>query len=388
MKEILLSYLENFWQLLSSIAPYILIGIFLAGAMKLLIRDEWIKNQLGEGSLKNSLKAILLGIPLPLCSCSVIPFATALRKSGASRSSTLSFLIATPITGVDSIAATYGVLGWFFTLYRVISSIFIALLAGVLSMIFDPERPRNVENRDEMDPANPGRAFAAAKPAFNVAAPAGTSAPVTGFTLSKETPKEESCSGGACCSGGEVVSETWLQKLWNQSVHTIFGDFAKALFIGIALGALLVTFMPASLEEYLGENLWLNYLLVIAIAAPLYICATSSIPLGVALLAAGFSPGAVFVFLTAGPASSTVTMSVVKKVLGIRSLILYLIAVISGTLLFGAALDLYFTDQADAISQMVRETERPGFLAQISAVILLYLGWKVIAPRKKSACCS
>ncbi|HFC03567.1 MAG TPA: permease, partial [Nitratifractor salsuginis] len=139
MKTIILNYLGNFWQLLGSIAPYILLGIFLAGLMKLLVPEEWIRRQMGGRSLGALFRAILLGIPLPLCSCSVIPFATALRKSGASRASTLGFLIATPITGVDSIIATYGVLGWFFTLYRIITSTLIAILAGALSLIFDRE---------------------------------------------------------------------------------------------------------------------------------------------------------------------------------------------------------------------------------------------------------
>lgn len=298
MREFILAYLENFWQLLSSIAPYILVGIFLAGAMKLLIKEEWLKRQLGEGSLKSSIKAILFGIPLPLCSCSVIPFATALRKAGASRSATLSFLIATPITGVDSIAATYGVLGWFFTIYRVVTSIFIALFAGILSLLFDREEPKPVKT--QASPEVPVQGFATVKPtsgavSFSVAAPEVSGA---------KSEAVSSCDGGSCCSRAEGAEASWLAKLWRQSVDTIFKDFAVALFVGIAMGALLVTLMPASLSDYLGENLWLNYLLVVLIAAPLYICATSSIPLGVALLAAGFSPGAVFVFLTAGPAAA------------------------------------------------------------------------------------
>jgi len=352
--------------------------------MKLFIKDEWIKRELGDGTFKNSLKAILLGIPLPLCSCSVIPFATSLRKSGASRSSTLSFLIATPITGVDSIAATYGVLGWFFTLYRVLSSIVIALLAGVLSMVFDREGRETSPAAVKPDPIKPAMATPAAGGTFSFQPAAATAV----FTKEES---EEVCSGGSCCSTAssavKSAEESWIEKLWHQSVYTIFGDFAKALFIGIALGALLVTFMPESLSAYLGENLWVNYLLVILIAAPLYICATSSIPLGVALLAAGFSPGAVFVFLTAGPASSTVTMSVVKKVLGTRSLILYLVAVIVGTLFFGTIFDTFFAEEGAAIAQMAQAGEKAGFLAQISAVFLLILGWKVIFPRKSSGCC-
>ena len=378
MLAILVDYLENFWQLLSAIAPYILVGIFLAGAMKLWIRDAWIQKELGRRSLWSSVKAILLGIPLPLCSCSVIPFATALRQSGASKPSTLSFLIATPITGVDSIAATYGVLGWFFTLYRIVSSIVIALLAAVLSLLFDRE--------DQPRAYDAGRSVS-----FSVATTSRTPVGLGAFSplaISVVESFSGGCASGSCC-GGDAAAEReapWPFRLWSAAVESIFADFAKALLVGIALGALLVTFLPPEIGAYLGENLWLNYLLVIAVAAPLYICATSSIPLGVALLTAGVSPGAVFVFLTAGPASSTVTMSVIRKVLGTRSLILYLIAVFSGTLLFGALFDTFFARQAAAVKAMVHDSGAPGLFAQFGAVVLLILSWHVLRPRR-SGCC-
>lgn len=384
MKTIILDYLGNFWQLLGSIAPYILLGIFLAGLMKLLVPEEWIRRQMGGRSLGSLFRAILLGIPLPLCSCSVIPFATALRKSGASRASTLGFLIATPITGIDSIIATYGVLGWFFTLYRVITSTLIAIIAGVLSLMFD--REEETSSLSSASVVNKTKAAAPDSP-LSFAAP-------TGSTVLKLQPEPEtatgSCSGGTCCSTEAASGESgFLIRLWEESVYRIFGDFAKALLIGIGLGALLVTFMPAELSGYLGSSLWLNYLLVLLIAAPLYICATSSIPLGVALLGAGFTPGAVFVFLTAGPATSTVTMSVVLKILGRRSLLIYLFAVVTGTLLFGWLFDVIFADQAAEVAQMARSESRPGFLENVSALFLLFLAGKVFFPKASGgSCCS
>ncbi len=385
MKTIILNYLGNFWQLLGSIAPYILLGIFLAGLMKLLVPEEWIRRQMGGRSLGALFRAILLGIPLPLCSCSVIPFATALRKSGASRASTLGFLIATPITGIDSIIATYGVLGWFFTLYRVVTSTLIAIFAGVLSLIFD--REEQASSLSSAPVVNKTKAAAPHSP-LSFAAPAGG-------TVLKLQPEPQtatgSCGGGACCGGSEAASveSGFLTRLWEEAVYRIFGDFAKALLIGIGLGALLVTFMPAELNGYLGSSLWLNYLLVLLIAAPLYICATSSIPLGVALLGAGFTPGAVFVFLTAGPATSTVTMSVVLKILGRRSLLIYLFSVVTGTLLFGWLFDVIFADQAAAVAQMARSESRPGFLENVSALLLLFLAGKVFFPKATGGgCCS
>ncbi|HFC03260.1 MAG TPA: permease, partial [Nitratifractor salsuginis] len=291
----------------------------------------------------------------------------------------------TPITGVDSIIATYGVLGWFFALYRVVTSTLIAIFAGVLSLIFD--REEQASSLSSAPVVNKTKAAAPHSP-LSFAAPAGG-------TVLKLQPEPQtatgSCGGGACCGGSEAASveSGFLTRLWEEAVYRIFGDFAKALLIGIGLGALLVTFMPAELNGYLGSSLWLNYLLVLLIAAPLYICATSSIPLGVALLGAGFTPGAVFVFLTAGPATSTVTMSVVLKILGRRSLLIYLFSVVTGTLLFGWLFDVIFADQAAAVAQMARSESRPGFLENVSALLLLFLAGKVFFPKATGGgCCS
>ncbi len=386
MKDSILSFLENCWLLLESIAPYILVGIFLAALMKLFLKDEWIKRQIGGKDIKSLLKAILLGIPLPLCSCSVIPFATALRKSGASKASTMGFLIATPITGLDSIVATYGVFGWFFTLYRVITSVLIAILAGILSLLFDREDSKS----EKSEPLKP-KVSASAVSSFAPTQASSSLASSTVFTqsLKPKQSKEDSCGLGSCCGSDSVqTKESFIVRLWNEAVYKIFGDFAKALLVGILLGALLLSFMPAQLASTLSETLWLNYLLVLLIAAPLYICATSSIPLGVALLGAGFSPGAVFLFLTAGPATSTVTMSIVYKILGRRSLILYLIAVTFGTLILAWLFDTLFATQSSAIIDYALHKERQAsFIDNVLAFILLILAWKVIVPKPKSGGC-
>ncbi len=369
MKTIIINYLENFWQLLGSISPYIIIGIFLAGVMKLIIPQEWIRKQLGGKNFYTLFKAILLGIPLPLCSCSVIPFATALRKSGASKASTLGFLISTPITGADSIIATYGVLGLFFTIYRIVSSIFIAILAGILTLIFDKEK--EIKEKTSKIKITKIGSLNSQNISFS---------PTPKRYISKD---ESSCKDGCC-----QKEKNFLQRLWYESVEKIFADFAKAMLIGIVLGALLVTLMPTQLTTLLGENLWLNYLLILLISAPLYICATSSIPLGLALLGAGFSPGAVFILLTAGPATSTITISVVLKLLGKRSLFIYLMSVIIGTLLFGWFLDSIFTSQANEISKIVQETKSLDFLENISALFILVLSWKIFFPNSsRGSCC-
>ncbi len=353
MKELILEFLANFWLLLNSIAFFILIGVLIAGIFKLLIPDSFIKKHLGQHNFMANIKAAIIGIPLPLCSCSVIPFVTSLKKSGASNSAIQTFLIATPITGADSIMATYGVFGWLFTLYRVISSVVIALCAGMLTLIFVKQPDESVQTPDS-------NALLFSIPVQSV----------IGKPLNIKVVKAEEQSNN------QLVDK--VRKVIGYAFDDIYKDIARSLMIGIFIGALIVTFMPEDLVQYLSANQLLNYILVLAISLPLYVCATASIPLGLSLLSAGFSPGAAFIFLTAGPASNAITMSVVLKTLGKTSLIIYLASVLAGSLLFGYGFDYFFSEGLSQIHFFTGQDEAPGFIAQVSSVILLYLSAKYI----------
>ncbi|MCP3850592.1 MAG: SO_0444 family Cu/Zn efflux transporter [Gammaproteobacteria bacterium] len=339
LKELFIEFLTHFWALLNSIAFFILLGVLIAGVFKLLMPDSFIKKHLGQHNFMANIKAAVLGIPLPLCSCSVIPFVSSLIKSGASKSATQTFLIATPITGADSILATYGVFGWVFTLYRLISSVVIALVAGLLTIFFVKE------DKEEQNTGNspPRSANPIGKP-LNI-------------KVATEVPD-------------------LFRLVMSYAFDDIFKDIARSLLIGIVIGALIVTLIPDNLSEHISSSLFLNYVLVVAISMPLYVCATASIPVGLSLLSAGFSPGAAFIFLTAGPATNTITMSVVSKTLGKKSLIIYLSSVLIGSFLFGIILDTFFSDSLQVISLFSEHEEDPGFIAQVSSVILLALALK------------
>ncbi len=371
MKELILELLANFWLLLNSIAVFILIGVIIAGIFKLFIPDSFIKKHLGQHDFMANIKAAVLGIPLPLCSCSVIPFVTSLKKSGASNSAIQTFLIATPITGADSIMATYGVFGWLFTLYRLLSSVIIALLAGILTLLFTSQEQQEKSEakvagaKDSLN--TDGTMFSQVAPVQNISI---ASASVIGKPLNINVVKAEDINTNP------VFDKT--QKILSYAFDDIYKDFARSLMVGVFIGALIVTFMPANLVEYLSSNQWLNYLLVLAISLPLYVCATASIPLGLSLLSAGFSPGAAFIFLTAGPASNAITMSVVYKTLGKSSLVIYLFSVLTGSLLFGYLFDTLFADSLNQIHLLTDQEEAPGFIDQVSSVILLYLSIKYI----------
>ena len=355
MKELILELFGNFWILLNSIAFFILIGVLIAGVFKLLLPEAFIKKHLGEHNFMANIKAAVMGIPLPLCSCSVIPFVSALKKSGASRSAIQTFLISTPITGADSIMATYGVFGWLFTLYRVLTSVIISLLAGMLTLLLVKE-----EVKEE---AVPESGDSTASMPFKSASNQGKN--IIGKPLNIKIVKAED-------------KKNILQNILSYAFDDIYKDIARSLMIGLILGALIVTFMPENLAEYISANPLINYVLVLAVSIPLYVCATASIPLGLSLLSAGFSPGAAFIFLTAGPATNTITMSVVLKTLGKTSLIIYLSSVILGSLIFGFFFDSFFSESLGQMLIIDEQEEQAGFIAQISSVILLYLSIKYI----------
>jgi len=345
--ELFSSFLSNFWHFTSLISFYILLGLIVAGIIKQLIPDSYIQKHVGKNSIGSIFKAALLGTPLPLCSCSVIPFATSLKNSGASKSALQTFLISTPITGVDSISATYGAFGWFFTIYRVITSVFIAILAGLLSMIFIKEEKRKTSPWTTQKPTR--------------------KEPVISLHVEKKLP--------------------FINRVLDYAFNQLFCSIAKSLLIGIFLGSLLSTLIHTDLTSLLSENLFFSYIFVLLIAMPLYVCAITSIPIGITLILTGFSPGAAFVFLTAGPATNLVTISVIKKILGTKSTIIYLSSVILGTIFFAYIMDTTFLSFLGSIQKSVHVGEHASLLEAISAVIMLVLFYKYLLPKKASKDC-
>ncbi len=311
-------------------APYILFGLFFAGVLHELVPDSIVTKHLGKENISSVIKSTLFGIPLPVCSCGVIPLATSIKKSGASKGATLSFLISTPITGVDSLMATYGMFGWVFTIYRALTSMVIAIVAGIITNIFDKEEVLQVEEE-----------------------------------------VKSCCSSSNCCDSGVAEKKGFsLKGALNYAFVTLLGDIAKALFWGLIIGALITIMIPQNLSEILLEYAWLSYIIVIMIAVPMYVCATASLPIAAALMLSGVSAGAAFVFLSAGPATNTVTIGVVKKMLGTRSLYIYLSSIVIGSVVFGLGLDYVFSSQDIDPKSLVHMEEEGGIVAIVSALVL------------------
>ncbi|UCN00353.1 SO_0444 family Cu/Zn efflux transporter [Sulfurimonas sp. SWIR-19] len=344
MMETIMLFFSALVDLSNAMAPYILFGLVFAGFLHELVPDSIVKNHLGKDSVMSVIKATVFGIPLPVCSCGVIPLAAGIKKSGASNGSTLSFLISTPITGIDSILATYGMFGWIFTIYRVVTSMIISILAGLLSNFYAHEEKEETVQK---------------KPAFSMAAPTKNTS-VTSFSavatpvFPKDTNSEKR---------GSMVT-----RAFSYAFGTLLKDIASPLLIGLLVGALITVAVPDNLSEILIKYNWLSYIIVIAIAVPMYVCATASLPIAAGLMLAGVSPGAAFVFLSAGPATNTVTIGVVKKMLGTRTLYIYLGTIIAGSLLFGLGLDYLFRDVN--VKELVHMDGDAGLTAWIASLVL------------------
>ena len=347
MIELLTLFFTALIDLSNAMAPYILFGLAFAGILHELVPDTIVTKHLGKESVGSVIKSTIFGIPLPVCSCGVIPLATSIKKSGASKGATLSFLISTPITGVDSILATYGMFGWAFTIYRALTSMVIAMVAGVLTNVLDKEE----EQPKALFTAAPTGAFSMAPPS---------------------SPKEEEgggCSSGSCCHSEEKQRFSFV-KAMKYAFITLLGDIAKPLLWGLIIGAAITAAIPENLSNILLEYSWLSYLIVIAIAVPMYVCATASLPIAAALMLSGVSAGAAFVFLSAGPATNTVTIGVVKKMLGAKSLYIYLGTIVFGSVLFGLGLDYIFNINDIDPASLVHMEEEGGVIAMTSSVIL------------------
>ena len=375
-------FFEALWQLSIAMAPYIIFGLAFAGILHEVVPDSIVTKHLGKDNISSVVKSTIFGIPLPVCSCGVIPLATSIKKSGASKGATLSFLISTPITGVDSILATYGIFGWIFTLYRAVTSMIIAMVAGILTNIFDKEDEKIEET-------------AVKKPAFSAVAPQQ----VNTFSMAAPKTEEESCGTGtgSCCSSTTEEKKGFsFFAAMRYAFVTLLGDIAKPLFWGLLLGALITVAIPENLSELLKTYDWISYLIVIIIAVPMYVCATASLPIAAGLMLSGVSAGAAFVFLSAGPATNTVTIGVVKKMLGSKSLLIYLGSIVIGSILFGMGLDYIFDKSAIDPASLIHLHEEGGIISTASAVALWgMIVWFIAKPyftRKDEcdggSCCS
>ena len=284
------------WSVLGQMAPYLLFGFLMAGILSICISPEYIERHLGGRGFGPVLKAALLGVPLPLCSCGVIPVAASFRRHGASRAATTSFLLSTPQTGVDSIAITYALLGAAFAIYRPIVALATGLLGGLLVMLFAQS------NRD---------------------------------AAAEEKPPE--CHESCCSEEGAKQNVVWRALVYG--FVTLPRNIGLPLLGGVVIaGAIGAMTSPDQWKPYLGNGV-LSIILMMALGIPIYVCASASVPIAAGLIHLGASPGAALAFLIAGPASNAATITTIWKLLGPRTVFLYLLTIAASAVGAGLALD-------------------------------------------------
>ena len=353
--ESVLHVLQAVLDIVNEMSPYLLLGFLLAGIMHAFIPDGWYTKYLSGNTMRSVINAAIFGIPLPLCSCGVIPTAMSLRREGASKGAVVSFLIATPQTGVDSIFATYSLMGLPFAIVRPIAALFTAVMGGAF--------------------------------------------------VTLETHPSPSLQGGSSISANEETNE--------QSNHPLpvgrvrggsailsalrFGfvemmeDIGKWLVVGLIVAGLITVLVPDSFFEIFKDNTLLSMLLVLCISVPMYICATGSIPIAVALMMKGLTPGAALVMLMAGPACNVASILVVNKVLGKKTLMLYLAAIVGGSILFGFGIDYllpreWFTDHLNSTHACCHEVASWFEWTCTAILTLLLLNVLRMKLQHKSAC--
>tara|TARA_R110000796_G_scaffold27942_30_gene76909 strand:- start:8519 stop:10051 length:1533 start_codon:yes stop_codon:yes gene_type:complete len=508
--------LTNFLHLFLESAPWLLLGLVLAGLLKVFVPMAWMQKQLGGHGMKTVVKAALLGAPLPLCSCGVIPAAVGLRRAGASKAATTSFLVSTPETGVDSITVSYVLLGPFMAIVRPIAAITSAIVAGLLvgrddddgipastsakaktatdssasakpvssccgskstassdasaeastettsigktttstmqnaSVKMTAIKAESVNSGSILSPMTAAQSIggsrsqvkqssccgskAADKPAESAPAaccstkvkddvkdetPAAT---VTSSCCSSKTevqaevaatssccaskalsqvPSESSDEASCCASTQDMATELKHNSVFSRvlsGLHYAATDLVKDttlwLLVGLFFAAIVQTYVPADFLVKWGDGI-LAMLVMVLVSIPMYICATASTPIAAGLLLAGVSPGAVLVFMMAGPATNIATLGVVTKELGKRALYGYLGGVIGVALVFGVLVNYLVDTFGFEVMPQIGEEHAllPQGVVAISGIVLAVLMAKVLwdmIPKgnKEKGCCS
>jgi hypothetical protein len=324
------------WQVLCTSAPYVIFGLLMAGILKAIIPDSFVSRHLGGKSAKAVIKASLLGVPLPLCSCGVVPVAASLKEQGAGPGPTTAFLISTPETGVDSIAITYALLDPVMTIIRPLAALITAISAGLLVNLLPAKSP---------DPAS---------------APAD-------------------CCCETTCQPPPNAPGTPLRRAIPDGISYAFGpllrDIGPYLLTGIAIAGLITWLIPDGfVEQHLGSGIT-SMLIMLAAGIPLYVCASASTPIVAALALKGLSPGAALVFLMVGPATNAATITVIARLLGKPVAIVYVSVIALCALVMGMAVNILYAWLAIDISSWAAGIQHStgGWFSTLAAIALLAL---------------
>ena len=337
----LIDYLCHFWNIFSAMAPWLLFGYFAAGVIAFFLKPEQVKKHLGGNGISAVLKAVLVGIPLPVCSCGVIPIATALRNEGAGKGATGAFFISTPQIGVDSAIVTASMLGWVAAVIRAVTAFVSGFTGGVLiSKLCPAQAPAAVE-------------------------------------------KKKSCC--CCCHANAAKEEKSAVPAWRFILSYGFLRMMKSttpsLLAGMVIAALIQQLVPENFgAEYLCGNLFLEFAVVLIFSIPLYICSSASVPVALTLMLKGFSPGAALLFLIAGPTIHSVSITSMRQIIGTKAMLVAVATIAFWAVLAGEMVNL-FDIPIKAATSFLDPTGHNATLKLVCGIILACLVCRALIAR-------
>jgi HflK protein len=348
------------WSILREASVFLLLGFVLGGLLAVVVPQRLILRLLGRGRISSVLWGSAIGVPLPLCSCGVLPAAVRLSKQGATKGATVSFLISTPETDVDAIALTYGLMGSKFAVFRALAGVVTAVVAGVATNLFGEPRRKPVTGAAAPEELAPAEPLPASEP---LGLPLGESHPPVG-PLGR------------------------ARRVVHYAFRELLDEIAHWLVLGIVVAALVMVLVPPSIiERYLGGGV-VTMLVMLVIAIPIYTCASASTPIAAALILKGLDPGAALVFLLAGPATNIGAVIVLLKFLGRRVVAIYLGSIAAVSLLAGYTLNWLFARwqldplaEIGAASGLVPEPVKVAGAVVLTALLVWSL-WRTPVPEE------
>ncbi|MBI5814452.1 MAG: SO_0444 family Cu/Zn efflux transporter [Nitrospinae bacterium] len=339
--------LAGAWDVLEESAIFLLGGFALAGLIKEFTPSGFVEKKLGGGGIGPVVRAALYGVPLPLCSCGVVPAAMGLRKMGATKGATSAFLISTPESGVDSIAVSYALLDPLMTVIRPIAAFFTAMAAGLLENMFGTKDI-------------PGK---------------------TVMTVNDACPTDCADCATSSAQGGKAGFTSKIKSAIRYAFVEMIDDMALLMLAGVAAAGFITVIVPEGFFNSIPHSNYIAMPVMLLIGVPMYICATASTPLAAAMIIKGLSPGAALVFLLSGPATNIGSIMLIRDRMGTRSLAIYLSAIAVCSIAMGVALDaLYGWSGINPVAVMgMGAAAVPGWIETTSAIVFLALTGKSMA---------
>ena len=383
--------------LINEMSPYLLLGFLLAGLMHAFIPGRYYTRYLSKPTLGSVINAAIFGIPLPLCSCGVIPTAMSLRKEGASRGAVTSFLIATPQTGIDSIIATFSLMGVPFAVIRPIAALITAVLGGWMVNTFVSLRDRRAHR--EMAEGTIVKTEETETCTCHCHENKAESCCPEGdsddnhhhhhhsgehhhhSSHHRHSSHHHHSSSASCHCHDRKIPNTIGGKIVEALRYAfldMMSDIGKWLVIGLVVAGLITIYVPDEVFTIFKDNTMASMILVLIISIPMYLCATGSIPIAVVLMLKGLTPGAALVLLMAGPACNMASILVIRKGLGFRTLVIYILSIVIGAVFFGCLIDwLQYSGMIDFTSRVSQTMEikegGAGIIKWTSTIVLTLL---------------